>query len=688
MHTGTQLIAPEGFQCLEKDTIYYLLRSDPERERVLLVHFVITKSKKKTRKRSYTQTHIRSFLTIIQRLQFEAALADRLIVRTEKQVDLPPWLSSLEGKNLENLDEHRPRKKRTHKNRVQQRYQAIVPLLQRLNEVLGADNPDAEIAHYARKSRPQQSEKRLRLWLYTYLCFGRNEWVLLPPFSNCGHWERRERSREKKFGRPSLTKGAHHGYGCDQTMHQGIIKAYRRFRGPGITLPKVYHKGMVEIFGCHVRKDAHGRKAYFHPQGKPYPNYGQFEYHIRKEFPGDQIRRTCYGETRTRHRLSASKGQFSANCANLMERMEADGYFVEELPSGVLEGQTLRPLCVVRSRCMTSGALVGIGFALGSETSAAYRMMLFSMAADKVRFCNLFGLSISPDDWPCVGLPLLPSTDRGPGAGLNLPDLIASIFPVRELAPSWSPQSKATVESSHPRTVQLEGAPNYVQSRHNPLQLARREIARLLADNQATNVSARRTPEMMAAKITPSPLGVWNYLNDRGRSDAYTISFDTAVRTFLTPIDVTIRSDGVYLEWLRFDSPALRSIGLLDRVARGQSIFGRAYLLDLCVRHIWLDIDDQIVELDAQLPIRDVDEQLDISITELQALSQANREVESAFREHQHAVRSEYLQRVEQATGHKPDVGTRRLGKPKNRSASSRQEEADLAPYTSKRKKA
>jgi hypothetical protein len=46
---GTQLVAPAGFEQLQAGITYYFIWSDHERERVLLVYFVIRPAKKRAK---------------------------------------------------------------------------------------------------------------------------------------------------------------------------------------------------------------------------------------------------------------------------------------------------------------------------------------------------------------------------------------------------------------------------------------------------------------------------------------------------------------------------------------------------------------------------------------------------------------------------------------------------------------
>ncbi|HJV87902.1 MAG TPA: hypothetical protein VJ698_20700 [Noviherbaspirillum sp.] len=675
MHIGIQVVAPEGYGRLEKGKTYHFLRSDKDRDRTLLLHIFEDKRR----------AHIR--LIMMNRDYFENGLCSRSIVVADTQLSLPVWLEALEGIDLSLIDLERRTPKRLHQERIEDRLAIIRPLLARTGEILSAENPEREINRFARACSPVQKESRVRQWFFTYLAFGNESWSLLPPFHRIGKWDRQERFSGKKFGRPYLEEGRLHGYGADAGMIQAIQDSYVKFRRAGRSMQGIYARAIILTFGCKVETidSKHGkrRKRYFHPEGKPWPTYGMYKYWVIEQFGLEQVQRSVYGNARYRTKIAASTGKFSEAAANLLERSEADGYYTEDYPSGLLEGSILPSLCVVRWVCGASGMIAGIGFSLGKERRTAYQMALFSMAISKVKFCRLFGLDIHPEEWPCLGLPPMHTLDRGPGASSSLVEAFEQQFPIREIAPSCFGQSKATVESSHPREVHQEGRPSHMQSDLTPVEMAKREILRVIQDNNASDGSARRTPEMIAAGITPSPHGIWTYLDCRARTDASPMPFDDAVREFLTPTCFTACADGIYFRSQRYDSPSLRATGLIDRVASGQRVEIGGYILDLSIRYAWVEVGGRLIEVEALLPIRDDEEQLFMSLLELEQLAEYDRSTQSAFREHKCAVKSETGERFEEATGKSWDAGTRRTGKIKTKTRSSHREQADIERYAS-----
>ncbi len=187
----------------------------------------------------------------------------------------------------------------------------------------------------------------------------------------------------------------------------------------------------------------------------------------------------------------------------------------------------------------------GVGFGQGSEDAAAYRMALFCEAVNKVRYCALYGVVIGEEQWPSQGVSPADIVDRGPGSTARALSRDASLRPVvREGAPAHAGQSKAIVETSHPKTLSNDDAPSFVRSNLTSIQLVRREIWKLLAFNESCHVDSRVDPDIADRVSRSSPIGIWNALHSLGRNDAVQCSFDDAVRAYLDIVSATLRRTG------------------------------------------------------------------------------------------------------------------------------------------------
>lgn len=687
MHIGIQLEALDGFENLRKGVIYHFLYSDWQRERVLLVSFHPPPSKKaKTSALSskgsddvQTDTVLapgsirgfQSILTFISRYRFEQGMGDRSITICSPQQELPPWFQETTIADLTRYEEIFSKRKKSHLDRIDRQLTHILSLSKNVRTVLSAADPDSLINTHARHCKPIQNQKRFRTAFYAYVCFGNCRWVLHYAVQRIGRWDRM--NFQKKFGRPSQRKGGKHGYGTnDADMIEKIVNSYKKYRGTGVPLNKIYRRAMASEFHCDVQPDEHGNKRFIHPTGEPFPSFDQFRYRVLKAFPLLERQIDKYGAHRVRDKIAHSKGRYTESVGYLMEKTEQDAYCCDEVTQGNLPGTQLPALYVVVLRCTASGMKVGIGFSIGSELAQAYRMALFCAAIDKVHFCKLFGYEIEPKQWPSIGLPVQQTNDRGPGSTRKaLPSTDAYRPMIMEIAPSYSGQSKANIEASHPKSTKTQGGKTYAQTNKSIPQLAVQEIVRAIMFNDTCDISARLNNDALAEGCLPTPNALWRYLDDRGRTMAMLISFEEAVRTFLTPIELTVRDDAVYYKGVRFNAPALKNSDLLQKAHRHGRYQIRGFMLDVCIRYLWIDLGNRLQEVAADLAVRDGENQLYISLSGLLHLDQIRHENSKNLAEHREASRVEHEMSFEKQTGRVFDQSTIRKGRNRRHKADS-----------------
>ncbi len=686
MYPGTFIYAPEGFRQLEKNVEYCFLNTKNELGRVLLLEFsgsCVRDTVVEDKENTFSAPHVG--LHILQRDEFEGALLSGKITECSEQRHLPPWLELYEGFDFNALENKNS--KTSLLERARRRELIISPLVEKWDELVNKENLVRDINLFARTYNPEQNGVRLREWLFTYIAFGRNVWALCPTFYRSGTWSRENKVLSEKLGAPSI-KGKGHGHNATHLKNQ-IIEAYSNRARLGETMKSIYVDAMVKDFGCLTKTEIVDGKRIrlpYHPKGAPFPSETQFSYHVISHFGLEAIQTALYGYQRVRNTKRADVGKFSESFSNLMEDIEIDGYYLKDIPKGLDGDYSMPPICVVRGVCRTSSYLVGIGFSFGAEAESAYRMMLFSMAIPKERFGELFGVKIAADDWMSEGLPLSISLDRGPGATLDFSEEIEKIVPGFGIVPSYSGQSKAISESSHPRTVKTQEKPTHFQSNLNHVELAKREINRLVADNGASNVEGKLTPEMRAAGILSNPNGMWEYLAKRGRSDAYAISFETAVRSFLTPQEFTLTKRGAEFHKVRFNSEALKAEGVLDKVASSHTIKVTGYILDFSLRYAWLEIKGSLVEVQALLPISDDEDQLFLSLSELELIEEQERVTRSYFKENAIAAQMESRINFQDSTGKDWNAGTQRAGRAPSRQSRRGESSSTVQKYLGGRK--
>lgn len=647
MKIGDQLVVKEKFGGLIKGIKYYFLCSIEKINRVRLVVFQESKS-------GYTAK-----LISMPRDDFEEGLVDGKIIHAKVQLKFPVWLSELEGIDISFLEQSRRSTVKTYLEYVHGRYSVIHDAICKREEILKSENPNRMLNGLALQQNKKQNPSRFKLWFFAYTLFSDNVWVLMPEFSKIGGWDREAWGQKNRFGRRDQD-GAPALFNADSEMKKKIRSGFRRYGGSHESRQKTYRKVLVEVFGCKAIIDEVGSEKFIHPNSVPFPSIDQFNYWVSKIFDEKDIREHVKGKYAAKAR-SGHAGKFSEGLSSVYEKVEFDGYYLYEKAVS-LDGETGIPaFCVVKAVCVLSGAILGVGFARGAESLEAYKMALFSMAINKDKFQSLFGYK-STQEWPCEGLGPDVIADRGPGAALNIKFEHFSLSAL-ELTPSESGQSKATVESSHRRNKKVPDDKGHFQSKLDYIRLAKREIAKAIAHNHSSDASARLTPRMWQEEFAPTPHNIWSYFSLRGRTSARAITFENAVRNFLALRSVTIKRDGIYLEGFNYFSRELESAGLFDYVARNGSISANAYVMNMCVRHIWLEYRGVIYELSARYPIRVVDEEKFITIFELEDLAKIRAKTKSEHRRARPAAHEIAEQDFYESTGEKMDSGERKAGR-------------------------
>lgn len=635
MQVGSLLNAPEGFHSLEKDIDYFLLRSSRVTKKVLLLTY------------SPFPTALANLIVIDSDI-FERGVGQDLIV--ERQTSgLPPHLDGLEGKNLQALDMARTRAVRSHHERVNDRLLKIAPLLEREDEILNSPDPERMVNVVAESNG--HNAQRLRTWFFTYLCFGRDMWTLYPRFFRAGKWDRLNRKENRKLGRSSRVRGALAGANLTANLVAMIIASYRKHARLGRTLTSIYRVSMVNDFKAVTTTDTQGNKRLVSSGHAQIPSFDQYRYQVHKHVGQAAVQETLYGAQRFRRRNAPHLGMFASAVSNLCEAVEFDGYYTEDRPIGYVDQSPLPAVCVVRGVDTVSAMRLAVGFAYAKEDAQGYDSARFCMAISKKKYCSLFNIDIEDHEWPSVGLPLREIIDRGPGIKKTQDASAASRIdtPMLELTPSGSGQSKAIVESSQRRRTSTEGPQTALISQLTPFKMAQREIRRLLAENQSSNARARLTPEMLQADIFPTPIGIWKFLDERGRTDAQMIPFDQAVRKYLKSLTVRVDRQGVHLHHQRYDSGQLRDTGFLSKISRIGPRELTAYIYPFSIRYIWVEVENRIIEVEAQLSLRDDPDQLFRSYQELCDEQKTLNDAQIMRRQHSHAAHAEQLAEFEHA---------------------------------------
>ncbi|WP_156969936.1 hypothetical protein [Arenimonas malthae] len=425
----------------------------------------------------------RVHLIRLPRDNVEAALRTGRLIESPTQSSVPPWLKAIEGVSIDELETGRIESVKSYREYAQSRLATITPFLnpefelafdgaarpERLfKKTLAAvwepqrdDNPPDTTAESPELTQPHNPPNALRtlLWYCAFRLFGCQIESLIPAFSGIGNWSREKWVGDgKRLGRPNKSSGSLHGHSA-VAIADRIQNAYVRNVDLGKTMVAIHEKALRDEFGCKVQTLSNGRKSWFHPEGLAFPTYQQFRYWVLKTFSLEDVQRNRWGDARFRSRMAATVGSFSQDSANYLETAEADVYYIPELPRQVLSREPAPALLVCRLTDMVTGNIFGVGFSSGGEKAEAYSLAQFCAVVPRNLMGRIFGIHLTDDDWVGRGLPSRGIYDRGAGSSPKANGVGQAASPIKELAPSWSGQSKATVESSHPRHTNLEGEP-------------------------------------------------------------------------------------------------------------------------------------------------------------------------------------------------------------------------------------
>jgi hypothetical protein len=597
--TGLQLIAPEGYATLVKSVTYVLLRNDSRLRRVVLVSF-----------HDKSPAHGRHpQLAILMRAQFEQGLVPSkkgeapAIVPVTAPTTLPPWLQDLEGLLFDTIESYNAPMKgrvRSPRDEVDHRVLAIQPAIEKIEDILQAEDPDFELNRIARACKPKVNETRFRLWFYVYIAFGYRKWALLPPRSEWGKWDRLDEKYAKtKPGRPNEHLGKQFGFRTDTDMVDKILQGFRKFAGECDNLAATWAMTVRKIFGGKVKRETGKPPVVFHPQGKPLPSYNKFYYYCRTRIGQEQMRVVMYGETRIRNEETPNRGALMDDLANIGERAYFDSRQVYEYPKSYIGNLPLPPLHTVDEVDGASGQTSGLGCSLGSERSGAYRMSLFCAAIRKSTFGRIVGVPISDERWPGSGLPAALFSDRGAGASEDVRAPLRRWQITVEVGPSYDPKSDAA-ESKHPRRKRQAGAPTYKNSGLTVIEMFKREVVRVMMKNDSDDALARASDRAVVEGNVKTPNELYKYLASNHRTSLIQISFEDAVRAFLDKVDFEAKSGQLYLGHRQYSSEAVFTSGLAKKILHAKKTVIPGYVLRPFPRFAWIEFNGQLVEVEAK----------------------------------------------------------------------------------------
>lgn len=478
----------------------------------------------------------------------------------------------------------------------------LKPMVDAAADIFAAHNPARTFNTMARTANLHVSRSRERFfWLAAY---GFDDDCLAPAHWNCGRPRNVGSQLNKKAGRkvkdPTITFV---GWASDSSWEKPMLDGWNEYAKPGRTYMRIYVDTLRTKFGCLVDKSIRPTRIY-HPEGKTYPKYWQFKYFIMKSIGKDAWRAAKFGAQTIRNHDRNASQKASQFLINLLEEVQWDAQELDERPGDILDPtQSGKPIVRVVAICCSCGGPVGVGYDYGAESKWAYLMALLCMAMKKSEFCALFGVEISDEDWPALGVMLSIRGDRGPAIGRKVSDIVASVLEVwQEWSASYDPKGKATAESAHYKKINVEGKPRTPRAYRTPIEIIRDDLRKTVVKFRSAEMSHRLDPDQANRGVPGTPIGIWNDLAKRSLYAGQGVPIHKLIRCTVPSHAVSIAHDGVYLGGIRYLSPVLQRLNILER-AKGGSIDARAYALNMSVRNIWLDLNGELLQLTG-MPVR------------------------------------------------------------------------------------
>lgn len=357
--------------------------------------------------------------------------------------------------------------------------------------------------------------------------------ALLPEFSRCGGIgkERSLNERSAKRGRPTIVSRQtpdRQGLNVDEDIKRlfryALDNYYLRKDGPD--LRTAYNDMLRHHFNIGFREE-NGEKTPIMPASHLVPSIGQFKYWANKFMDLEKTLTARKGDRafQLRHRaVLGDSTQMAIGPGSIyqIDATVADVYLVNRLNRSLIIG---RPV-VYAAIDVFSRVIAGLYVGLEGPSWLGAMMAVANAITDKVAYCARYGISISPDEWPCRFLPEKIMADRGEFIS-NASDLIVDSLNIDiDNTPPYRADWKGIVEQ-HFRCINLKGIkwiPGAVRKRERgekdcrlDAQLDIEQFTRILIHNARRHNSTHWMEwypcpaEVIQDGISPIPLDLWNW---------------------------------------------------------------------------------------------------------------------------------------------------------------------------------
>lgn len=282
--------------------------------------------------------------------------------------------------------------------------------------------------------------------------------TLIPDFHKCGAPGREKPITGRKRGRPRLHSEAT-GINVDPSVRKLFRDVVTRYYAENnkVDLPGAYRALITWHYSTWELDELTGRQVAV--PFDDHPTQMQFGYWLEKDNDIFAIKRRrltsrVYDKDMRALLSSSSSEVLGPGARYQIDATIADIYLVSRYDRNKIVG---RPVLYVVIDVF-SRLIVGIYVGFEGPSWVGAMMALANTAADKVRYCQQFGLEIAAADWPCQALPSILLGDKGELAGEKVETLIQTLHVAVENAASYRADWKGIVEQRF-RLLQAEFKP-------------------------------------------------------------------------------------------------------------------------------------------------------------------------------------------------------------------------------------
>lgn len=398
----------------------------------------------------------------------------------------------------------------------------------------GRENKISEIVRDSKLGKTKVKKLLTRYWQR-----GMTKNAMLPDYSNSGGKGRTKALTNAKVGRPrkiNIKNEYQTGINITDEVKvqiEHVINKYYRKKN-SYSLRDVYNFMLRDFYSDRYKEN--GELKYRIWEATRIPSYHQFYYWFKKhEDPKKDIQfRKSTKEYELKHRPILSNSKSETNGPGTRFQIDAtiaDIYLVSSLDVNKVIGRpVIYAVLDVYSRIIT-GLYVG----LEGPSWIGAMMALDNMVADKVEFCNQYGIDIIPEQWPTYHLPEVIIADRGEFEGYSVENLINNFNIKIENTTAYRGDLKGIVERKF-RTFNgkvKQKAPGAIQKEYrergdqdyrlnatlNLKEFTSLIITMVLHHNQKIIDKYPVEKEMVADGLVPTPINLWNWgiQNRKGR---------------------------------------------------------------------------------------------------------------------------------------------------------------------------